>query len=66
MPIRDMSRDGRVAFLVDVYGVIPSDLAVIGGDIGSAPMLAAVLRLGLDPHRFQAWWWDLPIQRERS
>lgn len=59
VPIRDMYQDGRVVFLVDVYGVNPRDLAVIPG--GSDPMLHAVERLGLDPLRYQALLWDLPL-----
>jgi hypothetical protein len=59
MPIRDMDRDGEIAFIVDVYGVTPRDLAIIPG--GSAPMMKAVERLGLDPNRFRAEIWDLLI-----
>lgn len=58
MPIRDI--DGNIIFVVDVYGVQPSDLAVIPG--GSRPMYKAVERIGLDPFQFMAWLWDVPIQ----
>jgi len=61
MPIRDLERDGRVAFEVVVYGVDPGDLAVIPG--GSEPMLRAVTRMGLDPNRYQAVIWDIPMSR---
>lgn len=59
MPIRDMDRDGKVVFCVNVYGVDPSDLATIPG--GSRPMVKAVERLGLDPLRYQALLWDIPV-----
>ncbi len=60
MPVRDMWAEGApIVFIVDVYGVTPSDIATIPG--GSAPMIAAVERLGLDPFRFQSWLWDIPI-----
>lgn len=59
MPIRDMYRDGAVVFVVDVYGVKPSDLAIIPG--GSDPMIKAVERIGLDPNRYQALLWDIPL-----
>jgi hypothetical protein len=58
VPIRDMWTDDlRVVFVVDVYGVTWRDLAIIPG--GSAPMHRAVMRLGLDPNRYQALIWDL-------
>lgn len=57
MPIRDMYRDGLIVFIVDVYGWERSDVALIPG--GSAPMLAAVERLGLDTNRYQATIWDI-------
>jgi hypothetical protein len=61
MPIRDFGKIGApVAFCVDVYGVTSSDIATIGGDIGSRPLEKAVTRLGLDPHRFKATLWDVP------
>lgn len=60
MPIRDMYAEGTpIVFLVDIYGVEPRDLAVVPG--GSAPMMRAVERLGLDPNRYQALLWDIPI-----
>lgn len=59
VPIRDMDKDGRVAFLVDVCGVTHSDLAAIGGDVGSRPLRKAVERMGLDPNRFMAILWDV-------
>jgi hypothetical protein len=59
MPIRDMDRDGEIAFVVDVYGVMSRDLAIIPG--GSRPMMKAVERLGLDSSRFRAEIWDLLI-----
>lgn len=63
VPIRDMTRDGEVVFVVDVYGVEPEDLCVVPG--GGAPMYRAVTRLGLDPMRFQAFMWDVPVRREK-
>lgn len=59
MPIRDMHRDGRIVFWVDVYGVEARDLCVIPG--GGEPMLRAVQRMGLDPNRYQALMWDAPV-----
>lgn len=59
MPIHDMDRDGQIVFLVDIYGVKPSDLVLIPD--GSQPMMKAVERLGLDPLRYQSWIWDIPI-----
>lgn len=61
MPIRDLQNDGRIVFCVDVYGVTPSDIATVGGGVGSLPMLRAVERLGLDPHRYVPWIADLPL-----
>lgn len=58
MPIRDMYRDGRIVFVVDVYGIDPRDLATIPG--GSEPMMKAIERIGLDPMRYQASLWDIP------
>lgn len=62
MPIHDMWNDGRIVFLVDVYGVEPGDLSIIPG--GSEPMIKAVERLGLDPMRYQAWLWDIGVKRK--
>jgi len=59
MPIRDMQRGGAVAFVVDVYGIEPKDLAIIPG--GAEPMLKAVKRIGLDPYRFTTTPWDIPL-----
>lgn len=59
MPIRDMHRDGAVAFLVDVYGWTGRDVCVIPG--GSEPFKKAVERLGLDPERYQAVIWDANV-----
>lgn len=59
MPIRDMERDGRIVFLVDVYGWTGADVCVIPG--GCDPMIKAVRRLGLDPNRYQAMLWDAQI-----
>lgn len=59
IPIRDMWSDMEVVFCVDVYGVTPRDLAQIPG--GSAPMMRAVERLGLDPMRYQSTLWDIPL-----
>lgn len=59
MPIRDMERDGRIVFVVDIYGVEPKDLCLIPG--GSRPMMRAVERMGLDPNRYQASIWDVPV-----
>lgn len=54
-----MEHDGKIAFLVDVYGVTPSDIATIPG--GSDPLIKAIRRMGLDPHRYQAVIWDTPV-----
>ncbi len=59
MPIRDMHRDGKIVFMVDIYGWNGRDVCVIPG--GSDPMLKAVQRLGLDPNRYQAMIWDAQI-----
>jgi hypothetical protein len=59
MPIRDMHRDGRIFCLVDIYGWTGKDVCIIPG--GSAPMLKAVERLGLDPNRYQAMLWDAQV-----
>jgi hypothetical protein len=59
MPIRDMHCDGRIVFCVDVYGLDARDLAIIPG--GSAPLIHAVERIGLDSNRFQATLWDVPL-----
>jgi hypothetical protein len=56
MPIRDMHNDGRIVFFVDVYGWDQNNIAVIPG--GSEPAYKAVTRLGLDPNRYQAVFWD--------
>lgn len=63
MPIHDMWHDGKIVFLVDIYGVEPNDLAMIPG--GSRPMHKAVERLGLDPDRYQAWLWDIGLRGGR-
>lgn len=59
IPIRDMYRDGAIVFAVDIYGVEPSDLCTIPG--GSEPMRKAIERIGLDPDRYQATIWDVPV-----
>ena len=59
MPIRDMKSDGKIVFLVDVYGWISRDVCTIPG--GSDPMLKAVQRMGLDPTRYQAVIWDAKV-----
>jgi hypothetical protein len=60
VPIRDVDHPAApIVFLVDIYGVEAKDLAVVPG--GGAPMYKAVTRMGLDPVRFQALLWDLPI-----
>lgn len=64
MPIRDMARDGEIAFCVDVYGVDPEDLCLIPG--GARPMYRAVTRMGLDPFRYRAEIWDVPVKAMRS
>lgn len=56
MPVRDMFDDGRIIFFVDVYGWNQNDIAVVPG--GSEPAYKAVVRLGLDPNRYQATFWD--------
>jgi hypothetical protein len=64
VPIRDMHHDLMpVVFLVDVYGVRWQDLTVVPG--GSAPMMKAVLRMGLDPGRYPAYLFDLGPHCER-
>lgn len=57
MPIRDMHRDGRIVFWVDIYGLEARDLCIVPG--GSRPMQRAVERLGLDPNRYHAVFWDV-------
>jgi hypothetical protein len=65
MPVRDMFNENMpIVFLVDVYGLTVEDLSKIPG--GSEPMLAAVKRLGLDPHRYRANWTDLMFARRRT
>jgi hypothetical protein len=59
MPIRDMHNDGKIVFVVDIYGWTASDVCVVPG--GSDPMLKAVRRLGLDPERYQAVIWDANV-----
>lgn len=59
MPIRDMANDGEVAFLVDVYGWTAREIATVPG--GSAPLKAAVQRLGLDTDRYRGVLWDAPV-----
>jgi len=59
MPIRDMHREGRIVFVVDIYGWTGKDVCVIPG--GSDPMMRAVKRLGLDPTRYQAWIFDAQV-----
>jgi hypothetical protein len=63
MPIRDMHRDGRIVFWVDVYGWTAHDVATIPG--GSEPFFKAVERMGLDPSRYQAIIWDTPVGSAR-
>lgn len=63
VPIRDMEQDGKVVFLIDIYGVQGKDLAAVPG--GSVPMLRAVRRMGLDTERYQAWIWDLDVGGKR-
>lgn len=57
LPIHDMQDKGKIVFDVIVYGYTKRQAFVIPG--GSAPFIAAVKRLGLDPKRYQAWMWDL-------
>lgn len=64
IPIRDMHEDGRIVFIVDVYGVTANDLATIPG--GSRPMHRALERMGLDPIRYNASIWDIPVNTRRS
>lgn len=59
LPIRDMYRDGAIAFLVDVYGWTGRDAAIVPG--GSEPFRKAVERIGLDPDRYQAVLWDINV-----
>jgi hypothetical protein len=59
LPIRDMFMDGRVVFIVDVYGWTGRDVCIIPG--GSDPFVKAVRRLGLDPKRYQAMMWDADV-----
>lgn len=59
MPIRDMQRDGRIVFWVDIYGWTGREVCIIPG--GDEPTVKAVRRLGLDPNRYQAWIWDAQI-----
>lgn len=64
MPVRDMHRDGRIVFLVDVYGWTSRDVATIPG--GSTPMRRAVERIGLDPNRYQAILWDVDVAPHKT
>jgi hypothetical protein len=59
MPIRDMYRDGKIVFVVTIYGWTGRDVCIVPG--GSAPMRKAVERLGLDPNRYQAILWDAEL-----
>ena len=59
MPIRDMHRDGKIVFVVDIYGWTGQDVCVVPG--GSDPMVRAVRRMGLDPLRYQAIIWDARV-----
>ena len=59
MPIRDMHRDGRIVFWVDIYGWTGRDVCKVPD--GYEPMVHAVRRLGLDPDRYQAWLMDADI-----
>lgn len=55
-PIRDMVNNGKIVFEVIVYGYTRREAMIIPG--GSAPALAAIKRMGLDPNRYQAVIWD--------
>jgi hypothetical protein len=59
MPIRDMHRDGKIVFWVDVYGWTAREVATIPG--GSAPFFKAVERMGLSTDRYRAEIWDAPV-----
>lgn len=61
MQVRDTYKPGfPVAFLIDVYGVEPRDLQVVGpGCIQSRPVLRALERLKLDPERYVATPFDI-------
>jgi hypothetical protein len=59
MPIRDMERNGKIVFWVDIYGWTGKDVCIIPG--GGDPTLRAVKRLGLDPNRYQAMIWDAQV-----
>lgn len=66
MPVRDLKRDGAVAFMVDVYGVTPEELCIVGeGYPMGRPMRKAITRIGLDPDRFFATIFDVPVGRAR-
>ncbi len=62
MPIRDTHRDGQIFCLVDIYGWTGRDVCVIPG--GSDPLIKAVMRMGLDPDRYQAMIWDAQVKKE--
>jgi len=65
MPIRDMwTDDARIVLKVIVYGWDPEDACVIPG--GADPFLHAVRRLGLNPARYQAVIWDVPVRSRRG
>lgn len=64
MPIRDMHNDGRIVFWVDIYGWTGSDVCIIPG--GDEPTMKAVLRLGLDPNRYQAMIWDADVTSNQT
>ena len=65
MPVRDMWNDGRIVFAVDLYGVSTADLCKIPSD-GIDLVHKAVARIGLDPERYQAWLWDVPVDNPRA
>lgn len=57
IPVRDTQNGGKIAFVVDVYGITAKDL------YGDAPVVKAISRIGLDPMRYRALVWDVPNNR---
>lgn len=56
-PIRDTLNDGiPTNMMVTIYGLTPSDICATPS--GSDILVAAITRLGLDPHRYQCFLMD--------
>jgi hypothetical protein len=55
MIIKDTWQSGRIAFVIDVYGLTIRDTLTIFPE-DSGPYLRAIERMGLDPARYHAEW----------